>query len=129
MASGPVWGPAWGDFDNDGDLDLFVPYFNATNMFFLNHGDGTFSSIDVGSPLREGLRDGCASWMDYDNDGFLDLFVACGEASPTPNLLYRNNLAASCNANHWLKVRLTGTVSSQRGISPRRQAGQSSRTR
>jgi enediyne biosynthesis protein E4 len=116
MPSGLAWGPAWGDVDNDGDLDLFVPYHNATNVFFLNNGNGTFTASELGSPLREGVRAGSASWMDYDNDGFLDLFVACGENHPTPNLLYRNNLPTGGNANHWLKVRLTGTVSSHLAI-------------
>jgi hypothetical protein len=83
---------------------------------FLNSGDGTFAAIDVGSPLREGVSDQCASWGDYDNDGFLDLFVPCGEGAPSPNLLYRNNLSAIGNNNHWLKVQTKGTASNTMGI-------------
>ena len=109
-------GPAWGDVDNDGDLDLFIPYYSSTNLMFLNSGDGTFAPIDVGSPLREGVSDQCASWGDYDNDGFLDLFVPCGEVTPSPNLLYRNNLPATGNSNHWLKVQTKGTASNTMGI-------------
>ena len=114
--AGSVWGPAWGDFDNDGDLDLFIPYYSSTNMLFVNNGDGTFSSRDIGSPLREGGNDECAAWVDYDNDGFLDLFVACGEGNPAPNLLYRNNLPATGNTNHWLKIELEGKASNAMGI-------------
>ncbi|MHB1308010.1 MAG: FG-GAP-like repeat-containing protein [Limisphaerales bacterium] len=114
--SGDAWGPAWGDVDNDGDLDLFIPYYSSTNLMFLNNGDGTFASIDVGSPLREGVHDQCAVWVDYDNDGFLDLFVPCGEALPWPNLLYRNNLPATGNSNRWLKVQTKGTASNTMGI-------------
>jgi enediyne biosynthesis protein E4 len=113
---GYVWGPAWGDVDNDGDLDLFIPDYFSTNLMFLNNGDGTFTSVDIGSPLREGVNDECAVWVDYDNDGFLDLFVACGEAAPSPNLLYRNNLPATGNTNHWLNVKLDGRASNRSGI-------------
>ncbi|MHB1310014.1 MAG: CRTAC1 family protein [Limisphaerales bacterium] len=114
--SGLVGGPAWGDVDNDGDLDLFIPYYSSTNLMFLNSGDGTFAPVDVGSPLREGVSDQCASWVDYDNNGFLDLFVPCGEGAPSPNLLYRNNLPATGNSNHWLKVQTKGTASNTMGI-------------
>jgi len=115
--SGNAYGPAWGDYDNDGDLDLFIPYYNGpTNLMFRNNGDGTFTSIGVGSPLREGTTDEAACWIDYDNDGFLDLFVACGEGSPAPNLLYHNNLRAAGNSNHWFKVQLRGTASNGSGI-------------
>ena len=48
--------------------------------------------------------------------GFLDLFVPCGEALPWPNLLYRNNLPAAGNSNHWLKVQTKGTASNTMGI-------------
>jgi len=100
--SGSVWGPAFGDYDNDGDLDLFVPDYRSRNTFFANNGDGTFRSLNVGSPLTDGLHDEAASWVDFDNDGFLDLFVPCGEGSPSPNLLYHNNLPLDGNTNRWL---------------------------
>ena len=112
-------GPAWGDFDNDGDLDLFVPYYSSTNVMFINNGDGTFSFVDIGSPIRDGINDQSAVWVDYDNDGFLDLFVASGENNPSPNLLYRNNLPVTGNRNHWLKVQLVGTTSNRSGIGAR----------
>jgi len=114
-----AFGPAWGDYDNDGDLDLFIPNYFGPNHMFRNNGDGTFTSIDVASPLQEGTTDECASWIDYDNDGFLDLFVACGETTPALNLLYRNALAAAGNSNHWLKVQLSGRASNQSGIGAR----------
>ncbi len=111
-----AFGPAWGDYDNDGDLDLFIPYYNDPNMLFRNNGDGTFTSVNVGSPNLMGVKDTGAVWVDYDNDGFLDLFLACGEANPSPNRLYRNNLPATGNQNHWLKVRLTGIASNRMAI-------------
>jgi hypothetical protein len=114
---------AVGDYDNDGWLDIFaVHYYEGaanpakTNVLFHNRGDGTFEVVDVGSPIRDGadLRIG-ARWVDYDNDGFLDLFMTCGTTLGIPsttyprlNHLYRNNLAATESPNHWLKVKLNG---------------------
>jgi hypothetical protein len=76
----------------------------------------TIWPVEAGSLLREGVNAECASWVDYDNDGFLDLFVPCGEANPSVNLLYRNNLPATGNRNGWLKVELIGTASNRLGI-------------
>jgi len=57
--------------------------------------------------------------VDYNNDGFLDLFEACGDDSPALNLLYRNSLTQHGNTNHWLEVRLKGTVSNASAIGAR----------
>jgi len=103
---------AWGDYDNDGYLDLIVVPYSGQSVLYHNHGDGTFTSVDVGSPIRDGDRRMGPSWVDYDNDGFLDLFITCGDAQSTQNLLYRNN----GNSNHWLKVKLTGTASNRSAI-------------
>jgi hypothetical protein len=48
-------------------------------VLFHNRGDGTFEPVDVGSPIRDGADNRLgARWVDYDNDGFLDLFMTCG---------------------------------------------------
>jgi hypothetical protein len=87
----------WGDYDNDGFPDLFVPNgFGGRNFLYRNNGQGGFDSIqnsvlvtDVGTNAW-----GCA-WADYDNDGFLDLFVTNqDDANGTRGLvnsLYHNN--------------------------------------
>ncbi|HEU0009366.1 MAG TPA: FG-GAP-like repeat-containing protein [Verrucomicrobiae bacterium] len=90
---GNARGCAWGDFDNDGKLDLYVSnaYF-ITNFLYRNRGDLTFTRVTAGSIATE-LADsrGC-SWGDYDNDGYLDLFVANGGRTSTQNnFLYHNN--------------------------------------
>jgi hypothetical protein len=101
---------AWGDYDNDGFLDLFVGSLGGTNALYRNHGDGTFTSVTTGSSASDrGDASGCA-WADYDNDGFLDLFVA--NAFAAQNFLYHNN----GNGNQWLKIRCVGSLSNRAAI-------------
>jgi hypothetical protein len=107
-------GCAWGDFDNDGFVDLFVTHGDDINYLYHNNGDGSFTRILTGSLVNDvGHSVGCA-WADYDNDGFLDLFVAKGGTvgGPQNNGLYRNN----GNKNNWLKVKCVGTVSNRSAI-------------
>jgi enediyne biosynthesis protein E4 len=114
--SGLFPAPNWGDFDNDGDLDVYFSNYRGTNSLFVNRGDGTFVSADVGSPLRDGERDLGGAWVDYDNDGFLDLFISAGDGQLVPNFLYRNNLRNAGNQNHWFRVRLQGRASNRFGV-------------
>lgn len=80
--------PVAGDYDNDGDLDLFIGNANGQSLLFQNDGSGHFqdvtsiSGVNVTSQVR-----GC-SWVDYDSDGFLDLYVGL---LTTPNKMFRNN--------------------------------------
>ncbi|MFO0980014.1 MAG: CRTAC1 family protein [Planctomycetaceae bacterium] len=66
---------AWADFDQDGDLDLFVCCEQQPNQLYRNQGDGRFS-IDSALPSAETLRY-CkgATWGDFNNDGWPDLFL------------------------------------------------------
>ncbi|MBL9139416.1 MAG: VCBS repeat-containing protein, partial [Verrucomicrobiales bacterium] len=83
-------GPAWGDIDNDGDLDLFVPTLGESpDILYRNRGDGTFDKVSVLEPIN-GIGLGCAL-ADYNNDGLLDVLVANGGGSfQQPIFLYRN---------------------------------------
>jgi hypothetical protein len=73
------WGQAVcvGDYDNDGNDDLFVTYFGK-NVLYHNNGDGTFTDVSAKAGVAGGGKrwnTGCA-FVDYDCDGRLDLFVA-----------------------------------------------------
>ena len=81
-------GACWGDYDNDGHLDLFVTNWAGENNFlYHNNGDGTFEKITTGSIVNDGGWSRGCTWGDYDNDGFLDLFVSNDGGG---NFLYHN---------------------------------------
>jgi len=104
-------GAAWGDYDNDGYLDVYIAGQGAANSLYHNTGNGTFTKIWTGSPTLDTSSAITPVWGDYNNDGFLDLFVANSGTNAT-NFLYRN----TGNTNHWLKVKLVGTASNRAAI-------------
>src|SRR3954452_8463123 len=66
-----------GDYDNDGFDDLFITYYGH-NVLYRNNGDGTFTDVTARAGLAQDVvryGSGC-TWVDYDRDGRLDLFVA-----------------------------------------------------
>ncbi len=65
----------WGDFDQDGHVDLYVSNYGAANRLYRNNGNGTFT--DVAAELDvTGPENSFAAWFwDFNNDGLLDLFV------------------------------------------------------
>lgn len=107
-------GVAAADYDNDGNVDLFVAGVQK-NILYRNLGNGKFEDVTAKSGIRSDEWSVAAAWFDFDNDGLLDLMVVnygkwwpgydrfCGDASrgirvychpkyfePRPNQLYRN---------------------------------------
>ena len=79
---------SWVDFDNDGNLDLFVANAGSNpNFLYQNNGDSTFSKITNGEIVTETGNSFGNAWADYDSDGDADLFVANSQK----NFLYQNN--------------------------------------
>ncbi len=87
-------GAAWGDYDNDGWLDLYLFNTNAgssADRLWRNRGDGTFADVTGQMGLTEQGDGEAVVWADFDNDGWLDLFVVNrSDFSPQKNRLYRN---------------------------------------
>lgn len=85
--------PAWGDYDNDGWLDLLISNTgsNARNWLFRNNRDGTFTKITDGPLVTDSSASPFgAAWGDFNNDGWLDLAVTSHTGSEA-NRLYQND--------------------------------------
>ena len=69
-------GSAWGDYDNDDDVDLYLSNYADDNRLYRNDGDGTFTDVAPELGVTEPVESFPTWFWDYDNDGWLDLFVA-----------------------------------------------------
>lgn len=80
------------DYDNDGDLDVFIargawiPYPIRPSLL-RNSGAGTFVDVTREAGLLDPVNSNTAAWSDYDNDGYVDLYIGCERQT---NRLYRN---------------------------------------
>lgn len=108
-------GSSWGDYDNDGYLDLFVTHhyskdgsLDTQERLFHNNGDETFTEVsnllaaNAFSDL-EGLAF-AGIWTDYDNDGDLDIFLVEDCFGPVPSKLFRNDGGSSYDTWQFTEV-------------------------
>lgn len=66
---------SWGDYDDDGDPDLYVANDFGRNNLYRNRGDGTFEDVAAEAGVEDTGNGMSVVWEDYDNDGRLDLYV------------------------------------------------------
>ncbi|GAA4954712.1 hypothetical protein GCM10023314_30480 [Algibacter agarivorans] len=86
------WGASWGDYDNDGDPDLFFTNSYRVQLFN-NLGNGSFNEVTVSAGFNavNNCFNTSALWFDFNKDGYLDIFIGDYQSSCSGNSLYRNN--------------------------------------
>ncbi len=102
---------AWGDYDNDGRLDILLAGSSSTGNIarvYRNNGNGSFSDISAGLP---GIGYSSVAWGDYDNDGRLDILLAGSSSTGDIARVYHNNgngsftnINAGLPGMHWGSV-------------------------
>jgi hypothetical protein len=105
-------GSAWGDYDNDGDLDMFVGGYDGINRLYTNNDNGTFTAVDTGIVVTDGNYKKGVGWCDYDKDGDMDLFAARNNYFGGNNCFYKN-LGVG---NNWINITCEGTTSNYCGV-------------
>jgi hypothetical protein len=118
----------WADFDNDGDLDLYVTNAgtlstgNQPNFLYSNQGNGTFQDVAVPAGATGVLdtgMDGGTAFTDVNADGFLDIIITHGLSVygqvSGPHEVLRNQ----GNGANWLQVKLIGQQSNRLGLGAR----------
>ncbi len=88
-----TYGASWGDYNNDGYLDVFLSNrtFFIPNKLYKNNGDGTFQDVTLFAGIDQTpLFSFCSAFLDINNDGFQDLYVSNDKVN-MPNKLYKNN--------------------------------------
>jgi hypothetical protein len=143
------WSSAWGDFDNDGDMDGFIGASGGAHIMRRNNGDGTFSNVTAGSGF-DVMTSTSIEWIthDFNNDGFLDIMgggnvvmFGNGDLTFSPTAVQLSNGAVgdlnndgfldivqsgnifynNTNDNNYIKINTVGTASNKNGIGARVQ--------
>jgi hypothetical protein len=141
------WSSAWGDFDNDGDMDGFIGASGGAHIVRRNNGDGSFSNVTAGSGF-DIMTSTSIEWIthDFNNDGYLDIMgggnvvmFGNGDLTFTPTAVQISNGAVgdlnndgfldimqsgniyynNANNNNYIKINTVGTVSNKNGIGAR----------
>lgn len=122
-------GIAWGDYNNDGNIDVFIARGTAgvippddltKTSLYRNNGDGTFTEVTDQAGVGISANTWAAVWGDYDNDGYLDLFVANSGDLPTNNpcyLFHNNKDGTFTNVAAAQGLQLQDNISAHKGAS------------
>ena len=91
MQEGFKYGAYWGDINNDGFPDILFTHYNKIQLF-LNLGNSTFTDITASSglPITDNCINAGATWLDYNNDGYIDIYINDWKSCNT-NKMYKNN--------------------------------------
>ena len=95
-------GATTGDYDNDGDLDLYLTNFGR-NILYQNNGDGTFTDVaEAARVANAGWGTSCA-FADFDNDGFLELYISnyADYTLDAHKTCYRHNIPVYCGPSSY----------------------------
>ncbi|MCD2258363.1 FG-GAP-like repeat-containing protein [Psychroserpens luteolus] len=143
-----TWSSSWGDYDNDGDMDLFVGASSGNHKLMRNDGNGVFVDVTTAANVSSAPTGHENVSHDFDNDGFLD--IACNgtimygkgdmtfEDLDSNQINYKNGSFGDLNndgfidtyyndviywngttSNNWIKINTIGTVSNIDGIGAR----------
>ncbi|HCA43488.1 MAG TPA: hypothetical protein DEP28_09585 [Bacteroidetes bacterium] len=97
------WSGSWGDYDNDGDMDVFVAnHGNRPNALYRNDGNLLFTKVNSTVINNDSGYHASSSWVDIDNDGDIDMFVTQAYGPPgvrLKNKLYKNLLMETSSPN------------------------------
>jgi len=97
--SGGNYASLWTDYDNDGDVDLFISKCNGGgasasaryNQLHQNDGFGNFTDVSVAAGLYDPIQTWSSAWGDFDNDGWMDIFVGASTFVDGAHKLMHNN--------------------------------------
>jgi len=110
-------GGFWGDYDNDGDLDLVtLGFWNTDSRFWENDGQGNLNDASANHPnifptATSGSNSNGVVWVDYNRDGWLDLHIT--QPDLLPDRFFENE-KTSCRS--WLEIKCIGVASNRAAI-------------